>query len=154
MVCIARPSDPSDLSDLSDKVRGLPVNVARASLEELRLDYEDFLRQRGYRLWPADDAAGQRFIAARCGTLDAVRNWINAEHFSGRLPVPVPEIAANAALILIRVSSSLLRRQIARLAADFELNGGFTERLYRVRSATRGRSGLSGHGGPSAEDKS
>ncbi len=29
------------------------VNVARASLDELLLDYEDFLRQRGERQWPS-----------------------------------------------------------------------------------------------------
>jgi four helix bundle suffix protein len=113
------------------------TNVARASLEELRLDYEDFLRQRGYQQWPFDDPRWRRFTAARCGSLNEVRDWINAEHFSGRLPAPVPEIAANAALILIRVSCSLLDRQLSRLAADFEREGGFTERLYRVRSEAR-----------------
>jgi len=34
------------------------VNVARASLEELLLDYEDYLRQHGHRQWePADREA-------------------------------------------------------------------------------------------------
>ena len=50
---------------------------------------------------------------------------------------PIPEIAANAALTLIRVAISLLDRQLTRLAADFEREGGFTERLYRVRSKAR-----------------
>src|SRR6267154_5502741 len=31
------------------------VNVARASLDELLLDYEDFLRQRGLKQWEKDD---------------------------------------------------------------------------------------------------
>ena len=31
------------------------VNVARASLDELLLDYEDFLRQRGFAQWKKDD---------------------------------------------------------------------------------------------------
>ena len=30
------------------------TNVARASLEELRLDYEDYLRQRGLEQWPSE----------------------------------------------------------------------------------------------------
>ena len=34
------------------------VNVARASLDELLLDYEDFLRQRGKRQWGKDDPRG------------------------------------------------------------------------------------------------
>jgi four helix bundle suffix protein len=48
------------------------------------------------------------------------------------------EIAANTALVLIKVANSLLDRQIASLAKDFENNGGFTERLYRVRKSKRG----------------
>jgi hypothetical protein len=35
------------------------VGVARASLEELLLDYEDFLRQRGLVLWRKDHATAQ-----------------------------------------------------------------------------------------------
>jgi len=35
------------------------TNVARASLEELRRDYEDFLRQRGLPLWLRDDLRRQ-----------------------------------------------------------------------------------------------
>ena len=146
-------AEGSMASGTSKKTELKLTNVARASLEELRLDYEDFLRQRSYRLWPADDPGGQRFSAARCDSLEEVRNWINAEHFSGRLPAPVPEIAANAALILIRVSCALLDRQIARLAADFEREGGFTERLYRVRSANRGPGGQHGRRGPGAEEQ-
>ena len=47
------------------------------------------------------------------------------------------EIAANAALVLIAVACSLLDRQLASLAAAFEREGGFTERLYRVRTSAR-----------------
>lgn len=50
-----------------------------------------------------------------------------------------PEIAANAALVLIAVACSLLDRQLASLAAAFERDGGFTERLYRVRARARGQ---------------
>ena len=49
------------------------------------------------------------------------------------------EIAANATHVLIGVACALLDRQIERLAADFEKEGGFTERLYRVRSGRRSR---------------
>ena len=146
-------AEGSMASGTSKKTELKLTNVARASLEELRLDYEDFLRQRGYRQWMPGDPRGMRFTAARCGTLEEIRNWINAEHFGGRIPAPVPEIAANAALILIRVSSSLLSRQIARLATDFEQKGGFTERLYRVRIANRGLGGHSGHSGQDADDQ-
>jgi four helix bundle suffix protein len=49
-----------------------------------------------------------------------------------------PELAANAVLVLIAVACSLLDRQMARLAEEFEIKGGFTERLYRVRKQKRG----------------
>ena len=48
-----------------------------------------------------------------------------------------PEIAANGALALIAVANSLLDRQIASLEKAFVDEGGFTERLYRVRTAAR-----------------
>jgi four helix bundle suffix protein len=48
-----------------------------------------------------------------------------------------PEIAANGALVLLAVACALLDRQIAALAAAFEKEGGFTERLYRTRQRTR-----------------
>ena len=47
------------------------------------------------------------------------------------------EVAANAAHVLVGVACALLDRQIERLAADFEQEGGFTERLYRVRRRQR-----------------
>lgn len=49
------------------------------------------------------------------------------------------EIIANGALALIAVVCSLLDRQLAAQAAAFENEGGFTERLYRVRSQKRGK---------------
>jgi four helix bundle suffix protein len=53
------------------------------------------------------------------------------------MPSSFPEIAANAALALIAVACSLLDRQLAAQAAAFEKEGGFTERLYRVRKNAR-----------------
>jgi four helix bundle suffix protein len=50
---------------------------------------------------------------------------------------PVEAVAANAALTLIAVASSLLDRQLAAQAAAFEKEGGFTERLHRVRTARK-----------------
>jgi four helix bundle suffix protein len=54
-------------------------------------------------------------------------------------PSTYPEIAANGALALIAVACSLLDRQLAAQAAAFEKEGGFTERLYRVRAQVRSR---------------
>jgi four helix bundle suffix protein len=50
------------------------------------------------------------------------------------------EISANGALALTEVAGNLLDRQLASLAAAFEKEEGFTERLYRIRSQKRGKS--------------
>ena len=47
-------------------------------------------------------------------------------------------LAANASLSLLNLACYLLDRQLASLAAAFENEGGFTERLYRIRSQRRG----------------
>ncbi|MBR1951649.1 MAG: four helix bundle suffix domain-containing protein, partial [Lentisphaeria bacterium] len=46
-------------------------------------------------------------------------------------------VACNTMITLINQETYLLARQITKLAASFEQEGGFTERLYRVRSAKR-----------------
>ncbi|GMW00960.1 MAG: hypothetical protein AMXMBFR84_20970 [Candidatus Hydrogenedentota bacterium] len=45
--------------------------------------------------------------------------------------------AANAALVLIGAAIALLVRQVQALAAAFEKEGGFKERLYRTRQQRR-----------------
>lgn len=131
--------------------------MARASLEELRLDYEDFLRQRGLPLWTREDARRQELIDRRCSTAEEVVRWVGeVRGRSGRgghgglcgpdqtstvstssTSSTFPEIAANAALTLIAVATALLDRQLAAQASAFETEGGFTERLYRIRRKRR-----------------
>jgi len=143
-------AEGSQASGTSKKSELKLTNVARASLEELRLDYEDFLRQRGLPIWDRDDPRRQGLIDRRCVTADDVALWVKEERLSGRggLSGPdgqqkpstmstFPELAANAALILLAVACSLLDRQLAAQAKAFETEGGFTERLYRVRSEKR-----------------
>ena len=72
-------AEGSQASGTSKKFELKLTNVARASLEELRLDYEDFLRQRGLGLWEPDHPALMRFKAMRCSTLDEVRRWVEEE---------------------------------------------------------------------------
>jgi len=72
-------AEGSQASGTSKKTELKLTNVARASLEELRLDYEDFLRQRGLALWSPDHPALKRFKAKRCATLEEVRAWVDQE---------------------------------------------------------------------------
>jgi four helix bundle suffix protein len=134
-------AEGSQASGTSKKMELKLTNVARASLEELRLDYEDFLRQRGLPLWDRVDPRRQALINRRCSNADEVAAWVRecAQRGLGGLsgPADYPEISANAVLTLLTVACALLDRQIAAQAAAFENEGGFTERLYRVRSARR-----------------
>jgi len=118
------------------------TSVAKASLEELCLDYEDFLRQRGLSLWARTDPRREALFEKRCASADDVAAWAREVHDRkhggpGGPPATYAEIAANAALLLITVACSLLDRQIQALARAFEREGGFTERLYRVRKHSR-----------------
>jgi len=72
-------AEGSQASGTSKKMELKLTNVARASLEELRLDYEDFLRQRGLPMWEPDHPALKRFKEKRCTTLDEVRAWVEEE---------------------------------------------------------------------------
>ena len=65
-------AEGSQASGTSKKTEIKLTNVARASLEELRRDYEDFLRQRGLPLWDRDDPRRSGLIARRCRTADEV----------------------------------------------------------------------------------
>ena len=51
------------------------TNVARASLEELKRDYLDFLRQRGFETWKRDDPRRQDLISRRPGSTSDVAAW-------------------------------------------------------------------------------
>ncbi len=153
-------AEGSQMSAISKKMELKLTGVARGSLEELHRDYVDFLRQRNLPCWPMDDPRRQKLIDRRCATAEEVARWTreihNSEHagnaggMRGRqsggpaasshsfqstpsTPSTHPEIAANAALVLIAVANALLDRQIAALADTFEQEGGFSERLYRVR---------------------
>jgi len=135
-------AEGSAASATSKKTELRLTNVARSSLEELRLDYEDFLRQRNLSQWPAHSPLRQELVDKRFRTADEVALWV--KEISRRTPstpstksTSYPEITANAALVLINVAASLLNRQIQTLAKQFENEGGFAERLYRIRTAKR-----------------
>jgi four helix bundle suffix protein len=153
-------AEGSKASGTSKKMEIKLTNVARASLEELKLDYEDFLRHRELPLWAEDDPRRSDLVRRRCSTVDEVAAWVKEIHgrdgqngLDGQQPRPAvpsmksiksipftfPEIAANAALVLIGVACALLDRQIDAQAKAFTEEGGFTERLHRVRTQQRRR---------------
>ena len=149
-------AEGSEASGTSKKMELKLTNVARASLRELQLDYEDFLRQRGLKLWEKDDPCRAELVARRCRTADEVALWVKEiygldglnghdghdgqnEQSIESIPPNYAELSANAVLVLIGVSIALLDRQIRSQAAAFENEGGFTERLYKTRQNSRQR---------------
>ena len=107
--------------------------VARASLEELLLDYEDFLRQQGLALWDRGDprAVEVRRLAYRPGR--SFETYAPAVRDSGA------EVAANAIVCLIHQANYLLNQQMKKLEEQFREDGGFGERLWRARAQARRR---------------
>src|SRR5205823_10365734 len=73
-------AEGSQAAGTSKKTELKLTNVARASLEELRLDYEDFLRQRGLPLWDRKDPRRDNLITHRCNTADCVAKWLQEQH--------------------------------------------------------------------------
>jgi len=123
------------------------TNVAKASQEELLLDFKDFLRQRGLRQWGKNNPEA---LAVRRRYREFPKEWFEKSDLSGRSDMSdeerldpygiadaTPEVAANTLLCLANQGIYLLERQIERLEHDFVEQGGFTERLYRVRSERR-----------------
>ena len=127
-------AEGSVASATSKKAELKLTGVARASLEELLLDYEDFLRQRGFRIWAKDSPEA---LAVR-GKYQSDTSDASDLSDAYRIRTASPEVAANTLICLINQASYLLRRQLQGLEKQFLAEGGFTERLYRERQARRG----------------
>jgi len=112
------------------------VNVARASLEELLLDYEDFLRQRKLRTWAKNDAEAQavRSVGWQKGRSDPVAHW---QVYARWLEHADPGVVANTLICLIHQANYLLDQQISALERDFVHDGGYSEQLATARLAER-----------------
>ncbi len=120
------------------------VNVARASLDELLLDFEDFLRQRGLKQWEKDDPEARRVrvVGARSGFSDRTAQSDRTDRtdkraYSEWLEHREPAVVANALICLIHQANSLLDRQIQGLEREFVEGGGYSERLAAARLEKR-----------------
>ncbi len=136
-------AEGSVASATSKKTELKLTNVARASLEELRLDYEDYLRQYSCPQWAKEDPLAQEFIKLRIASMHNFRAFVQWAAAQNVVSVQVRNcplqsvIAANGVLLLLDTACFLLDRQLARLAADFENEGGFSERMCKRRTEKR-----------------
>lgn len=114
------------------------TGIARASQEELVADYLAFLRQRSLPIRDPGSDEAKTGRAAKPEDLSQLRQlmaFLVSDKSDKKLLKQ--EVAANTMICLIRQKTFLSDRQISRLCAIFEKEGGFTERLYRIRSQNR-----------------
>lgn len=115
------------------------VNVARASLDELLLDFEDFLRQHGLPQWVKDDPQAQAVREVGKNHQSDQSDPTDQNPYSPWLTHLDPAVVANAIICLIHQTNYLLDRQVAGLERQFIQEGGYSERLAAARIAERQR---------------
>jgi four helix bundle suffix protein len=127
-------AEGSMASGTSKKTELKLVGVARASLEELLLDFQDYLRQQSLPLWGKEHPKA-REVRALC-----YRKNRSYTTYKTYVEASTPEVAANTMICAIHQTNYLLDQQLRILEKEFLKEGGFTERLYRTRSQMRNRS--------------
>ena len=120
-------AEGSMASGTSKKTELKLVGVARASLEELLLDYQDYLRQHNLSLWLKND---QKAIRIRKIGSEENRSYMSYKTY---IEENNSEIAANTIICILHQTNYLLDQLLRKLENDFKNEGGFTERLYRIR---------------------
>jgi len=118
------------------------VNVARSSLEELLLDYEDYLRHRRLPQWAPESP--EALAVRRVGKNDRSdpsdrTDGLQYAQYARWLDQPDPAVRANALICLINQANYLLDRQIEALEKAFIAGGGYSEQLATARIAERSR---------------
>jgi len=109
------------------------TNVARASLEELKIDYKDFLRTNKLPIWDKEHR-----LTLRMRVLSKTPN-ANYATFQKAIENEEPEICANAMICLIHIETYLLKQQINQLEKEFLTEGGLRERMSKARIDVRKR---------------
>lgn len=106
------------------------MNVAKASFQELLLDYEDYLRVRDLELWSENSAKAlqARIVCSKHNDSAFYRN---------ALPKRTDEAIANIAITLLHQEDVFLRKLINRLKSDFIKKGGIREEMSRARRKWR-----------------
>lgn len=122
------------------------TNVNRASLHELLLDYEDYLRVRGLEQWPYDDP--------RCvQTREFCKKHLDSAVYREKIKDRSDETIANIAITLIHQCDVLIRGLIEWQKRNFLENGGIKEEMYRARKAYRDSNGFNGQDRINGQDR-
>lgn len=110
------------------------TNVARGSLQELLVDYEDYLRVMNLGIW---DANSDKAVATRT----FCRKHNDSAIYREKVAQRSDETVANIAIVLIHQADFLIRKLIERQKTDFLENGGITEQMSKARREYRSNLG-------------
>ena len=102
------------------------VNVAKASLHELLIDYEDYLRKRNNRQWENGSVELQKMS-------ELGRKHNDTAVYMTLIKTRSPETISNITICLIKQTDYLLFKQLQSNSEDFLKNGGMRERMTRMR---------------------
>jgi len=106
------------------------LNVARASIKELKEDYLDYLKTHGLVQW---DAGHPRYD----GLLKFCRAHNKVEDYEGFFDKWTDEEFANCANTLCHMVDKMMATHLAKAEADFTENGGIRERMTAARLGRR-----------------
>lgn len=129
------------------------VNVARASLEELLLDYEDFLRHRRLEMWALNSAEARavrnvpRVFREKQSDRSNLTDLTDQQRYAlyaRWLDHAEAAVRANALICLIHQTNFLLDQQVAALEKQFVVEGGYSELLAAERLKERQKQRCSG----------
>ena len=135
MVQAARSGKQNIVEGLADGVTSTELqlkllNVARASLKELRADYEDYLRTRHLEQWPLDDPRTRQ-------VQEYSKRHNRPEHYTKDIEKRSPEALCNIAITLIHQYDTMMGSLLDRLQTDFVENGGIREQMTAARLGYR-----------------
>ncbi len=124
-------AEGSQVSGTSKESELKLTGVARASLEELLGDYQDYLRQRGHVQW--DKNSKEVLFVRKLGS----RKDESYESYRSFIETRSAETVANILICLIHQANYLLDQQLRQLEQEFLQAGGLRERMTRARLAAR-----------------
>lgn len=106
------------------------LGVARASMQEVLTDYEDYLRTRGLKKWTLDDPRTRQ-------TQEYCRKHYAPADYTNNIEQRSPEAICNIAITLICQFDSMMGKLLDRIQTDFVEQGGIRERMTAARLGYR-----------------
>ena len=108
------------------------TNVAKASLLELLIDYEDYLRVRKLRQWEQN--------SIELNSMRKLGQQHNeTEFFMDLVENRNDEVVANMAIVLIKQTDYLLHKLLEKQEQRFLAEGGFKEKMFAARIESRNK---------------